>query len=140
MIVVVDWEPNFWCFKYPKEKLLCPKGNVYRVCQQDSSQLVQIVIWQWLQFCFLLVLLKWYMFYSSGDDSSPSEPMLLFPKRTFQPSTIRRKRNHGFFARSLSVSLSHTRHTHTLSQVIFLLTYSFRLLFGISIMILVMGK
>ncbi|GAY38520.1 hypothetical protein CUMW_037370, partial [Citrus unshiu] len=25
--------------------------------------------------------------------------MLLFPKRTFQPSTIRRKRNHGFFAR-----------------------------------------
>ncbi|KAK9231701.1 hypothetical protein WN943_021940 [Citrus x changshan-huyou] len=28
------------------------------------------------------------------------EPMLLFPKRTFQPSTIRRKRNHGFFARA----------------------------------------
>ncbi|KAL1212056.1 hypothetical protein V5N11_028265 [Cardamine amara subsp. amara] len=28
-----------------------------------------------------------------------SEPLLLFPKRTFQPSTIRRKRNHGFFAR-----------------------------------------
>ncbi|RXH67391.1 hypothetical protein DVH24_027538 [Malus domestica] len=32
-------------------------------------------------------------------DSSSTEPMLLFPKRTFQPSTIRRKRNHGFFAR-----------------------------------------
>ncbi|KFK38747.1 hypothetical protein AALP_AA3G155600 [Arabis alpina] len=28
-----------------------------------------------------------------------TEPLLLFPKRTFQPSTIRRKRNHGFFAR-----------------------------------------
>ncbi|KAK9923655.1 hypothetical protein M0R45_032062 [Rubus argutus] len=34
-----------------------------------------------------------------GDDSSSNEPMILFPKRTFQPSTIRRKRNHGFFAR-----------------------------------------
>ncbi|KAJ7963201.1 Ribosomal protein L34 [Quillaja saponaria] len=36
-------------------------------------------------------------FLPDGDVSS--EPMLLFPKRTFQPSTIRRKRNHGFFAR-----------------------------------------
>ncbi|KAB1218405.1 hypothetical protein CJ030_MR3G026285 [Morella rubra] len=35
----------------------------------------------------------------TGDVSS-NEPMLLFPKRTFQPSTIRRKRNHGFFSRS----------------------------------------
>ncbi|XP_058006681.1 uncharacterized protein LOC110634076 isoform X2 [Hevea brasiliensis] len=33
------------------------------------------------------------------DGDSSSEPMLLFPKRTFQPSLIRRKRNHGFFAR-----------------------------------------
>ncbi|OAY53162.1 uncharacterized protein LOC110613020 [Manihot esculenta] len=32
-------------------------------------------------------------------DGDSSEPMLLFPKRTFQPSLIRRKRNHGFFAR-----------------------------------------
>ncbi|KAK4269190.1 hypothetical protein QN277_022379 [Acacia crassicarpa] len=34
-----------------------------------------------------------------GDASSSENPMLLFPKRTFQPSLIRRKRNHGFFAR-----------------------------------------
>ncbi|WOG89381.1 hypothetical protein DCAR_0208619 [Daucus carota subsp. sativus] len=33
------------------------------------------------------------------DGSSSSEPMLLFPKRTYQPSTLRRKRNHGFLAR-----------------------------------------
>ncbi|XP_021903075.1 uncharacterized protein LOC110818484 [Carica papaya] len=33
------------------------------------------------------------------DVDSSSEPMLLFPKRTYQPSTIRRKRTHGFFAR-----------------------------------------
>ncbi|EXB29714.1 50S ribosomal protein L34 [Morus notabilis] len=38
-------------------------------------------------------------FLPDGDDSFSKEPMLLFPKRTFQPSTIRRKRNHGFFAR-----------------------------------------
>ncbi|KAJ0007555.1 hypothetical protein Pint_28967 [Pistacia integerrima] len=36
-------------------------------------------------------------FLPEGDSSS--EPMLLFPKRTFQPSTIKRKRSHGFFAR-----------------------------------------
>ncbi|KAK7294363.1 hypothetical protein RJT34_17252 [Clitoria ternatea] len=38
-------------------------------------------------------------FLPSGDDASSDDPMLLFPKRTFQPSLIRRKRNHGFFAR-----------------------------------------
>lgn len=39
------------------------------------------------------------------DGSSSSEPMLLFPKRTYQPSTLRRKRNHGFLARYVSLFL-----------------------------------
>ncbi|CAK8560339.1 unnamed protein product [Lathyrus sativus] len=38
-------------------------------------------------------------FFLPNGDTSSDEPMILFPKRTFQPSIIRRKRNHGFFAR-----------------------------------------
>ncbi|XP_028774418.1 uncharacterized protein LOC114731426 [Neltuma alba] len=38
-------------------------------------------------------------FFLPDGAGSSEEPMLLFPKRTFQPSLIRRKRNHGFFAR-----------------------------------------
>ncbi|KAJ1420320.1 Ribosomal protein L34 [Sesbania bispinosa] len=38
-------------------------------------------------------------FLPDGNTSSSEDPMLLFPKRTFQPSLIRRKRNHGYFAR-----------------------------------------
>ncbi|CAL5439494.1 unnamed protein product [Camellia sinensis] len=33
------------------------------------------------------------------DGPSSSDPMLLFPKRTYQPSVIKRKRTHGFLAR-----------------------------------------
>ncbi|KAF1865875.1 hypothetical protein Lal_00021104 [Lupinus albus] len=38
-------------------------------------------------------------FLPDGDASSSEEGMLLSTKRTFQPSILRRKRNHGYFAR-----------------------------------------
>ncbi|XP_048130015.1 54S ribosomal protein L34, mitochondrial [Rhodamnia argentea] len=38
-------------------------------------------------------------FLPDSDGNSSSDPMLLSTKRTYQPSTIRRKRTHGFFAR-----------------------------------------
>ncbi|XP_020245444.1 uncharacterized protein LOC109823552 [Asparagus officinalis] len=34
-----------------------------------------------------------------GDDALSNDPLLLLPKRTYQPSTIKRKRTHGYLAR-----------------------------------------
>lgn len=67
-------------------------------------ELVSNVILDSINLCSLYVYVTEYMFLSAGNLSD--EPMLLFPKRTFQPSTIRRKRNHGFFARYSSFSCS----------------------------------
>ncbi|KAK8958170.1 hypothetical protein KSP40_PGU018753 [Platanthera guangdongensis] len=37
--------------------------------------------------------------HASNNDALPNEPMNLLPKRTYQPSTIKRKRTHGYLAR-----------------------------------------
>ncbi|KAM3395227.1 hypothetical protein P3S68_004232 [Capsicum galapagoense] len=48
-------------------------------------------------------------------DHSSSSGMLLFPKSIYQPSNMRRKRTHGFFARWLFLALTfgfHHRRFH----------------------------
>ncbi|KAM1060209.1 hypothetical protein TB1_024152 [Malus domestica] len=67
-----------------------------RLPQNDAESLRRVSSEGFLYPCGLPYL-PFYL--PDGGDSSSTEPMLLFPKRTFQPSTIRRKRNHGFFAR-----------------------------------------
>ncbi|CAN6588808.1 unnamed protein product [Malus baccata var. baccata] len=93
--------------------------NSFRFPQNDAESLKRVSSEGFWYPCGLPYL---PLYLPDGDESSSTEPMLLFPKRTFQPSTIRRKRNHGFFARSLSLSLSlshtHTHtHTHTRARV-----------------------
>ncbi|XVF25152.1 hypothetical protein REPUB_Repub13aG0188900 [Reevesia pubescens] len=70
-----------------------PQNSVY-LPQNDADSLSNV---SFLGFLYPTGLPSLPFFLPDGDSSN--EPMLLHTKRTFQPSTIKRKRNHGFFAR-----------------------------------------
>ncbi|KAK4591116.1 hypothetical protein RGQ29_021347 [Quercus rubra] len=64
---------------------------------QNDAELIRKVASEGFVYPSGLPSLSFYL--PEGDVSSSNEPMILFPKWTFQPSTIRCKRDHGFFAR-----------------------------------------
>ncbi|KAK4591113.1 hypothetical protein RGQ29_021345 [Quercus rubra] len=73
------------------------KNSLHLPRYQNDAESIRKVASEGFVYPSGLPSLSFYL--PEGDVSSSNEPMILFPKRTFQPSTIRRKRNHGFFAR-----------------------------------------
>ncbi|KAK9131222.1 hypothetical protein Sjap_011709 [Stephania japonica] len=64
----------------------------------DAEIIRRVASQQFLNPCGLPSL-RFFFPEGDADADSSGEPLLLLPKRTYQPSTIKRKRTHGFFAR-----------------------------------------
>ncbi|KVH92981.1 uncharacterized protein LOC112517043 [Cynara cardunculus var. scolymus] len=69
--------------------------NPMNLIQNDAEALKRVSSEGFLYPCGLPSL---RFFLPDGDDSSLSEPLLCI-KRTYQPSTLKRKRTHGYLAR-----------------------------------------
>ncbi|XP_068647074.1 uncharacterized protein [Aristolochia californica] len=67
-----------------------------RSSQEDESKALERAALDGFNYPFGLPSFR---FFIQDEDNVPENSMLLLPKRTYQPSVIRRKRNHGFFAR-----------------------------------------
>ncbi|XP_027336820.1 uncharacterized protein LOC113850462 isoform X2 [Abrus precatorius] len=81
---------------------LLPSLRRLPIPENDAESPNKLVASQCQWFLYPCGLPSLPFFLPDGDVSSSDDSMLLFPKRTFQPSLIRRKRNHGFFARNVS--------------------------------------
>ncbi|KAG9455631.1 hypothetical protein H6P81_000139 [Aristolochia fimbriata] len=68
-----------------------------RSLYEDESKVLERAALDGLNYPFGLPSLRFFI--QDDIENTPENSMLLLPKRTYQPSVIRRKRNHGFFAR-----------------------------------------
>ncbi|KAJ8617728.1 hypothetical protein MRB53_013914 [Persea americana] len=67
--------------------------------QEDNNEILKRAAFDGFSFPCGIPSLRFFIHNEDDVDASLNKPMLLLPKRTYQPSHIKRKRTHGFFAR-----------------------------------------
>ncbi|URE25331.1 ribosomal protein l34, partial [Musa troglodytarum] len=77
---------------------LAPRSR--RLAEEEKETMKPLTSSQGVFFPCGLPSLRFFI--DEGNDDSTNESMYLLPKRTYQPSHVKRKRTHGYFARSLS--------------------------------------